>query len=259
MGIKIVFFDIDGTLISQQHMYITEEVISEFTRLQDKGIKICIATGRHSSEIEHLRLDQQFPFDAYVTLNGNYCYQKGHVIYSNPIPKEDVENCVSYVEEHHLGCLFVEHDYMYVNRITDIFRKIQELVGADEPIIDSSSRALTKDIYQISPFFIDQELQGMMDQMPHAKATSWHPLGYDVIHREGGKHIGIKHVLDYFGFTAEEAMAFGDGENDIDMLDFVKHSVVMGNAHDRVKEHAEFVTKDVDHQGIEHAFAHYKL
>ena len=259
MGIKIIFFDIDGTLISKQHMYMTKGVIQECKRLQEKGIKICIATGRHASEIEELDLPRQFPFDAYVTLNGNYCYDQEHVIYSNPIHKQDVINCVNYVENNHLACLFVEHDRMYMNRVTDMFYKIQEVVGTPNPIIGSTSEALAHDIYQISPFFVGEDLKQMLETMPHCKATCWHPLGYDIIHYQGGKHIGISHVLDYFGFTKDEAMAFGDEFNDIEMLDYVTHAVVMGNAKDEVKQHAEYVTNDVDHAGIEQAFQHYKL
>ena len=259
MGIKIIFFDIDGTLISKQHMYMTKSVIQECKRLQEKGIKICIATGRHGSEIEELELPCQFPFDAYVTLNGNYCYCNDHVIYSNPIPREDVSQCVNYVQENNLACLFVEHDRIYVNQLTELFYKIQEIVGTPNPQIESVERVLNHDIYQISPFFIGKELEGMMRVMPNCKATCWHPLGYDIITKDGGKHIGISHVLDYFGFTKEEAMAFGDGLNDVEMLDFVNHAIVMGNASDEVKEHGEYVTDDVDHQGIEQAFLHYKL
>lgn len=54
-------------------------------------------------------------------------------------------------------------------------------------------------------------------------------------------------------------MAFGDGGNDISMLKFVRIGVAMGNAGDNVKEVADFVTEDVDNDGVEAALIHFGL
>lgn len=54
-------------------------------------------------------------------------------------------------------------------------------------------------------------------------------------------------------------MAFGDGENDIEMLQAVKYGIAMGNANYSLKQIAEFVTLDVDNDGIVHALKKYNL
>ena len=85
------------------------------------------------------------------------------------------------------------------------------------------------------------------------------PLFVDVIPENGGKGMGIKTMLDYLGFSKEEAMAFGDGGNDIEMLEFVKYGVAMGNSGENVKKSAAYVTDDVDSDGIYNALVHYNV
>ena len=64
---------------------------------------------------------------------------------------------------------------------------------------------------------------------------------------------GIKEYLKKNNIKKSETMAFGDGENDIDMLEFVQIGIAMGNASDNVKKYADFVTDSVDEDGIEKA------
>ena len=65
--------------------------------------------------------------------------------------------------------------------------------------------------------------------------------------------------MKQYGISNEEIMAFGDGENDIDMLKFAGVGVAMGNANDRVKRHADYVTDCVDQDGIKKALQYYKM
>ena len=67
---KIVFFDIDGTLIDMQAKKITPKMLETLHRLQDRGIKICIATGRSPMVLPKI---DGVAFDAYLTFNGSLC------------------------------------------------------------------------------------------------------------------------------------------------------------------------------------------
>ena len=71
-----------------------------------------------------------------------------------------------------------------------------------------------------------------------------------MVPREGGKAFGVAATLERYGLSPEEAVAFGDGENDLSMFDAVGTSVAMGNAWDVVKDRASLVTTDVDDDGI---------
>uniref|UniRef100_A0AAU6WKR8 HAD hydrolase family protein n=2 Tax=Chryseobacterium TaxID=59732 RepID=A0AAU6WKR8_9FLAO len=95
--------------------------------------------------------------------------------------------------------------------------------------------------------------------MPNSISSRWTPLFADV--NAGGitKQLGIENFCKHFGIDTADTMAFGDGGNDISMLKFVKIGVAMGNANDAVKEIADFVTGDVDDDGIEKALLRFGL
>ena len=84
-------------------------------------------------------------------------------------------------------------------------------------------------------------------------------FGKDIIAGGGGKMAGIKRYLDIIGIKPEETIAFGDAENDLDMIRFAGIGVAMGNAEESVKAVADYVTADIDDDGIEKALKHYNL
>ena len=75
--IKIIFFDIDGTLFKLHTNEMTSKTLETLQKLREKGIKICIATGRPPLILPDF---QGVEFDAYLTFNGSYCYTKEELI-----------------------------------------------------------------------------------------------------------------------------------------------------------------------------------
>ena len=70
---------------------------------------------------------------------------------------------------------------------------------------------------------------------------------------------GIAAVIERFGITADEVMAFGDGGNDSEMLKYAGTGIAMGNADDTARSAADYVTLTVDQDGISHALRHFGL
>lgn len=70
---------------------------------------------------------------------------------------------------------------------------------------------------------------------------------------------GVQATLEHFGLTPDEAIAFGDGGNDESMLELCGIGVAIGNAVPETKRTADYVTDDVDHDGIAHACQHFGL
>ena len=83
--IKIIFFDIDGTLIDMKKKQISKKVLETLVKLKNNGIKICIATGRSPMQVPHF---PNVEFDAFLTYNGSYCFNKYQDIFSNPLKKK---------------------------------------------------------------------------------------------------------------------------------------------------------------------------
>jgi hydroxymethylpyrimidine pyrophosphatase-like HAD family hydrolase len=89
--------------------------------------------------------------------------------------------------------------------------------------------------------------------LPHCRLPRWHPGFSDLVNADNSKAIGIDCILHHYGIDRNECIGFGDGGNDIEMLEYCGIGVAMGNADDSVKSHADFVTTSVDEEGIEHA------
>lgn len=254
--IKAIFFDIDGTLVSFQTHRIPESAKKAISRLREMGIKVFIATGRHWRVINNL---DGLEFDGYITLNGSCCYVgKDKVIYRRVIPQSVIRRLLELEKgDEKFPCIFVEENGMFMNYSNDKAQEVFRLLNFPEPPLRDAKEALETEIFQLIAFFREEQEEHIMQQLPGCEATRWNPLFTDVIPAGGSKRIGMEKILTYFGLRREECMAFGDGGNDIPMLEYAGVGVAMGNARAEVRQTADFVTKGVDEDGI--AFALHAL
>ena len=101
------------------------------------------------------------------------------------------------------------------------------------------------------------ELQDEMDQLTdgYFKLTGC-SFGTDIVYsgeftRKGvNKATGMQHMMDAMGISREDTIAFGDGSNDFEMIDYAGQGIVMGNGIPALKEHADYVTTDIHQEGI---------
>ena len=91
------------------------------------------------------------------------------------------------------------------------------------------------------------------------KITRSSPYSADIISADQSKLKGIAHLGEVFGFELSEVMAFGDSENDLEMLSGVGIGVAMGNGEDELKDQATHVTDTNNQNGIAKALSHYGL
>lgn len=248
--IKAAFFDIDGTLLSFTTHAMPESTKRALRALRERGIKTVISTGRSMLELVD---ELKNGFDAYITLNGQLCLDESGAYRDVPVDAEDARTIVEHAyREHRYDILVQQPEASFVSRLSDRVRTVGDKVGIQYHE-ESYEKALSAPIYQFCVFVDPGEEHVFLDYTHNVKATRWTELFCDVVPREGGKAYGVAATLERFGLEPEEAVAFGDGENDLSMFEAVGTSVAMGNAWDSVKERATFVTNDVDDDGIYHA------
>lgn len=258
--VRAIFFDIDGTLVSGKSKTYTESTKLALEKLHKKGIHLFVATGRHVLEIEEEHLIDGLYFDGYITLNGQYCFNEKELIYHNEINKEDIKNIIKQIDSHPYPCMFLEKDRMYINMINQEVIEAQKAIHSALPPVMDIHRALENPVYQIVPYVDSAKAKTYpLSVLKYSKATRWNALAIDIIPESGSKKEGIKSILEHYQIPLESTMAFGDGENDIEMLEYVALGVAMGNAGEKVKKAADYITDDVDNDGIIRALEHFHL
>ena len=116
-----------------------------------------------------------------------------------------------------------------------------------------------KDVFQIMLGCDLEERKYILEGTKNAKVAAWWSRAIDIIPKDGGKGTAIEQVLAHYKFSKEEAIAFGDGENDIDMLLSVGKGIAMGNAAEKVKEIAADICESVTDDGIYYYLKSQKL
>ncbi|MDR1724062.1 MAG: Cof-type HAD-IIB family hydrolase [Tannerella sp.] len=253
--IKAIFLDIDGTMVSFVTHCIpanTQEALREARR---RGVKVFVATGRHSGDVENLG---DVEFDGFITLNGGICRVGDEIVFKKCIPHEDIEAFVNYCEEiKPVPTFFVEEGRVTANMEDAEMSRMLSLVRFPPRLVVPARQLINEDIYQLTAFFPDKDEDEIMRLLPGCSATRWYPTFTDIVARGIDKSVGLAKICDYFGIRRDETMAFGDGGNDITMLRYAGLGIAMGNADDEVKQAADYVTTSVDDDGIGQALRRF--
>ena len=246
--IKIIFFDIDDTLRNSKTGFVPSNIPTVFQQLREKGILTGIATGRGIfgvvPEIKALKPD------FFVTLNGAYIEdKKAHVIYSNKIARDKVEEYIAWTKEVGIDYGLVGSHEAKLSRRTEMISQAIDPIYPDLDVDPDFYQ--NEDIYQMWTF----EDQGDDLTLPESLASTlrlvrWHEHSSDVVPISGSKAAGVAKVVDQLGFKSENVMVFGDELNDLELFDYAGISVAMGISHDKIKEKADYITKTLEEDGI---------
>ncbi|UAL49003.1 Cof-type HAD-IIB family hydrolase [Sutcliffiella horikoshii] len=246
---KIVFFDIDGTLLNHQKELpaSTKKAVKE---LQEQGVYVAIATGRAPFMFEDLR--KELEIDTFVSFNGQYVVFEGEVIYKNPLNAEKLHLLREASEKVSHPLVYLNHETMKANVENHPF--INESMGSLKFVHPAYGPSFLDEteIYQALLFIEDTDQQSYVETYKDFDFIRWHQYSTDILPKGGSKAIGIQRMLERLPFKKENVFAFGDGLNDIEMIDFVGTGVAMGNAHPELLKVANHVTKDVGEDGILH-------
>ena len=261
--IKAIFLDIDGTLVPFGDHEPPREVIKALAEVRRKGVKVFIATGRQINWVVNLG---DLEVDGYMTVNGNVCLMPDRktIISKNLFTPGDVDRVIDFSHRCELPIVMVPPlDPIVINKVDPNVVASSKLLSLPPvPVIDLEEMR-GKEIAQMMLFGSDKERldSGFFspEVLQHAEATSWNDLFCDVIPAGSSKAMGIDEMIHHFGIDLSETMAFGDGGNDIEMLQHAAIGVAMGQSVDKVKSAADYVTDAVDDHGLVNALRHFSL
>lgn len=244
---KVLFFDVDGTLYNSKKQLPPSAKEAVF-KAKRNGYEIAIATGRAPFMIEHIL--KELEIDTFVTFNGQYVVYKNEVIFTDSIPKEELTEILEFGAMRNHPAVFIDDKKMIATIEGD--KKIeQSLMSLRYPYPMVNPHFYKENaVYQTLIFMEEDEEAIYHHTFPNVKFVRWHPYSCDILPKAGSKARGIQKILEKMDVPIEHAIAFGDGLNDIEMLQAVGVGVAMGNAKDKVKEVADVVADHVDNDGL---------
>lgn len=271
--IKIITLDLDGTLMSTDHLTVSEANRRALKEAHEKGIKIAISTGRTLAIMGDI-CEQVPEIDYVMYSNGAAVLDRktNKNIYTRPIDWALAEEMLDYMLE---KPVFIElycdgKSYIQKNReqyfIDNILPK-EFLDALTDKMIecDDIKRAVYgKEIEKITIYskFEDsyneawEHFTAMTDKLVVSSSITGN---IDMTRAGVDKGVALDGMCKALGFTADEAMTFGDAGNDCPMLEYAKYSFAMENGTDECKKSAKFITKSNAEDGVAYAINKYAL
>ncbi|MDJ0330683.1 Cof-type HAD-IIB family hydrolase [Planococcus sp. S3-L1] len=253
---KLLLLDIDGTLLdSNKKLPASAKEALQQARLN--GHDLAIATGRGPFMITSIL--EELKIDTYITFNGQYISHNNKVVHKQVIEAKMLNEILAYAEQRNHPVVFMNEEKMVssIDFHPDIEESIQTL-KIPHPETEKDFH-LNHEVYQALVFCEKEEEQQYHDAFKEVDFVRWHRVSCDISPKGGTKASGIKKLIRATGHSIEDTIAFGDGLNDLDMMDVAGYSVAMANGHEETKKRASYVTEHVDNDGLAKAFKHLKL
>jgi Cof subfamily protein (haloacid dehalogenase superfamily) len=256
MTYKIVFFDIDGTLKDYHEKSVSDSTKAAIHELKRQGIKLVAATGRPLSMCDEIR---DLGIDLFISSNGGYVTHGKDIIYKVPLDSVILQEVMAFAcTEKHALSFYTEELHMTDIRDPRILSALNETLSLEDyPAVNPLIHE--QEVFLLCLFADEKMTKKYIQRFPHLSFHRWHPYIVNVLHQEVSKSAAIKSVLSHFKLEASEAIAFGDGDNDIDMLKMVGLGIAMGNGSEQLKAAANFITKKASEDGIEFALREFQI
>ena len=259
--IKLICLDIDGTLLNDEKE-ISPVTKNALLKVQDKGIKLALSTGRADygvlEYIDELKLNE---YGGYIiSFNGGIIekVENGNkeILFEKNIDKNLVREVLQYVKNTELSLYLYGKDILYTtsensyafdyskksaNGKVEIIDNLHDVFFMDTPKILLSGENKTIHKYK------DEIDKKFSDRLNHTFSDVFY---YELMPKNVNKGAGVKYLINYLGINKDEVLAFGDGENDIEMIKEVGYGIAMENAGENLKKIADYICESNNNDGV---------
>ena len=274
---KIVFLDVDGTLIDYETKC-PDSAKKAVELARANGHKVYICTGCSKAENAQRDLPE---LDGMIGANGGYVEDAGEVVMHQAFSVEQVKHIVDWCNERHLGFYLEANSGMYINswfveQAPATMMAYAKGKGASDDQAQAAAESFiggmirTDDLYRDDVnkvSFILSTYQDHLDskvEFPDMEANTWGGKGEVALFGDlGPKGITKKHAIEvllkHLGASQADTISFGDAKIDLSMFELCAYNVAMGNGGPEIKEAADYITDDVNEDGLFNAFKHLGL
>lgn len=244
---KYLFFDVDGTLYDSEKK-LPDSAKEALFAARANGHELVIATGRAPFMIQSL-LDE-LKIDTYITFNGQYVVHKGKVIFTDGIAIEQLAHIIAFGEQRNHPVVFLDDQKMIASKSGEVCIE-QSLATLRYPYPEIDTNYYKEHAIYQTLLFIEAQEQPLYEiTFPDIHFVRWHKQSCDLLPKGGSKARGIEKLCAHLNVDMKDAIAFGDGLNDVEMLTAVGTGVAMGNGHSAALQAADIIAEHVDQGGL---------
>lgn len=269
---RVIVMDVDGTL-ANGNKQISPKTKEALLEAQKQGMMLILASGRPTTGL--IDFAKELEMDKYngllVSFNGSKVtdFTTGEVLFNETMTIENGQAVLEHMKNFDVIPMIDKDDYMYVN---DVFNNQIDYNGKTINIIQYESRGgkfklaekedlaafadypLNKILTAGDPEYLKENYKEMMEPFKDSLNCVFTAAFYFEFTAKGiDKAKALDTVLTKLGYSKEELIAFGDGQNDATMVDYAGLGIAMDNAVDELKDIADYVTLSNDEDGIAYA------
>lgn len=261
--IKHLFSDLDGTLLNNNGE------LSDYTKkiIGECNIPLTLVSARSPQKMENI-LNDLGVGGIHIAFNGAMVFKKENtkftILNKEILDREFSRKLVLDIRSKFpkVGISLYDTDNWNVDLVNKVIEREKKVVKVNYNLVDFNQyfNENLKEVYKVS--FIEDDIDVFKKLVNYVevnysgeKITIQKSLSsyLEITHINAKKSLGIEYVMELKNIDRDSTVAFGDGENDISMLQSAGYSIVMGNASDKVKEYADFITKSNNEDGVAYA------
>lgn len=261
---KAIFFDIDGTLINclTNQYTMSNKVQDAIKMVQAQGNYAFIASGRPFAFIdENIK---SFGFDGFILANGAHIIINNSTIYQSPFDKSFYYTILEEFNTRHIQYILESTANCYIPEQSVEFYDFYKGIGIPTSSIKRNLPPKDMGILKIEALcptgdIAKQCIDIIESHEEYGCFKSIDPRLFEIYNKKNTKATAILRALEYLKIPVEHSYAFGDGDNDTEMLSTVNCGIAMGNASDFVKSFAKETTDSVADDGVASGLMKYVL
>ena len=247
---KILFSDLDGTIIGKNAVPLHEKNIDALKQLRDQGHLVALCTGRNNIDILPTLKITPIPYDYLVLCNGAYiASENGQVIWENDIPVNIAKEMLkTFAKEEILVTYFCDGQQCYCKKsdgITIIDGQGEiHLSQRQEDFLDYIEQAKRFTIIGINQEdektdFLDDYVKRVLPAYENDISWFYNTAYIDIMAKGSSKGNGMTKLAKHLEIDADQVYAIGDSFNDVSMIKMAGHGYTFRQSEDEVKKHAD--------------------
>lgn len=253
---QIIFFDIDSTLYSHTSKCVPESTLMALAKLKEKGKLLFIATSRSLVEITNLPQNLMDMMDGLICEGGAKVFYHNKAIIEHTMEESGKHRLIQLLNESNLAFRYcgLGNDINYLDHDdTYAFNRFNELYEMIPPVKKYTNQPLTHILFYC---FDDGLFNQIINQIPSLEFVQLQ-TAFEATAKGVTKGSALKQVCAYLNIPVAHSVCFGDSANDIEMIKQSGLGIAMGNSAKCVQRVSDYVTSDIDDNGIYNACVHF--